>query len=535
MSLAEIMMRRFGIAIVFAIACFTLFIGSSTASSLKQRPNIDDWKVTSIVRTIELSSVSALSDVHTIKPSVEVQSEQDIKPYYFALSALEAQHISGLEATARYGPGVIPKQRAILRVAEHGPLDTTDALWADGNATASRPHLYSIKLPLHFLQPGSSEETLADTSLTITGMLVHASTPLPASVGQTESQNVLWKGSAALVSVYEAGSGRIKVKSPQPTIVSYSTEPALPSEQVTKSGSTITFGPFSSIPSLLKSGSHSIPPEAKVHYLHNSPILTIVEADRKVKISHWKNRLEVEDRLWLRNDGAKLKGHFSRVQHQLNALVQKAKTHTLSNLVLQLPPGVDGAYFIDESGNVSTSNFRPKPPSPSHVDTPPHLLTPLKASLLDVRPRYPLLGGWNYTCSIGWYVKLTDGWLKTHETEDRRFITHIPFLPAVKDTAIDDATLRIIFPEGSKDISFKVPFAVEVENERSWSFLDTIGKPVLKLHKKRCSERHGGMVTVEYTLTTGDQYRKALIALLAGVLIAGAMRLFSKIDLSIKA
>lgn len=530
------MMGRNWITIAFSIVyLISLFAYTKATSSLNQRPTIEDWKVSSIIRTIELGSVSSLSEVHIVKPSIEVRSEQEVKPYYFALSALEAQHISGLEATARYGPGVIPKQRAILRVKEHGPLDTPGTLGNDGNATASRPHLYSIKLPLHFLHPGSTDETLADTSITITGILVHASKPLPASIAQTESQNVLWKGSASLVSVYGAESGRIKVKSPQPTIVSHSTEPALPSDQITKSGSTITFGPFSSIPSLLRSETDNHPSEARVHYLHNSPMLTIVEADRKVKISHWRNRLEVEDKLWLRNDGATLKGHFSRVQHQLNALIQKAKSHTLSNIVLQLPPGVDGAYFVDESGNVSTSHFRPAPPSPSHIETPPHLLTPLKASILDVRPRYPLLGGWNYTCSIGWYVKLTDGWLKNHDTEERRFITHIPFLPAIKDTAIDDATLRIIFPEGAKDISFKVPFAVNVENERSWSFLDTIGKPVLRLHKKRCSERHGGMVTVEYTLTTGDQYRKALVALLAGVLISGAIRLISKIDLSIKA
>jgi oligosaccharyltransferase complex subunit alpha (ribophorin I) len=273
-----------------------------------------------------------------------------------------------------------------------------------------------------------------------------------------------------------------------------------------------------------------------VHYLSNTPILTIVEAKRTARVSHWRNKLTVRDDFWLRNDAAKLKGHFSRVHHQRSVLMQRAKTHALTNVVMHLPPGADEAYFVDESGNVSTSAFRRAPPSQAHAGTPAHLLSDLRASILDFKPRYPLLGGWNYTCSVGWSVRLTDGWLKpaTEERESRRYSVQVPFMAAVKDVAVDDATLRIVLPEGAKDVTFKVPFGVEVQQERQWSFLDTMGKPVLTLHKRNCSERHGALIKIDYTLTITDQYRKLIVALLAGLFIGSTVRLTSKVNLSIK-
>lgn len=519
------------------LAGLLLVLSVAVHATLAAGPQTDDWTVSSIARTVELGTVASLSDVHVIRPppgTAEPTKEDEVKPYYFTLFGHEAKHVSGLEATARYGPGVLPRQRAVLRVAEQGPMELPGS-WAEANATVTRPHLYYIKLPLHFLQPAQGEEAVPDLTITVTGMLTHASVPLPKSVSQTESQYLLWKGSAAPITPYGAGSGRVRVKSPSPSILSYATEPPVSADQTIKSGSTITFGPYDKLASLLHDGQAALPSEARVHYLHNSPMLTIVEARRQARISHWRNRLEIEDQFWLRNDGASLKGHFSRVQHQLSTLVQRVKSHVLTNIVMQLPPGADHAYFIDESGNVSTSHFRPAPPSPSHVATPAHLLSEMRASVLDLRPRYPMLGGWNYTCSVGWSVKLTDGWLKTVDEGQKRYSVQVPFMSALKDTAVDDVAVRIILPEGAKDIAFTAPFSIDVERERSWSFLDTIGKPVIKLHKRACSERHGGSVNVEYTLTTGDLYRKGFVALLAGVLISGIIRLMGKVDLKIKA
>lgn len=266
-------------------------------------------------------------------------------------------------------------------------------------------------------------------------------------------------------------------------------------------------------------------------------MLTLVDSKRDATISHWRNRVKVHDDYWLRSDGATLKGHFSRIEHQMNLMSKRDASHVISGLSMNLPPGAEGAYFVDESGNVSTSHFRPAPPSPQQVGTPAHLLSGAKASVLQIQPRYPLLGGWNYTCSVGWSVRLSDGWHKVlSDKAAGRYATQVPFMTSLKDVAVDSATLRIVLPEGASDVAVQAPFAVDAESRStSWSFLDTTGKPVVELRKAKCGDRHGGLVTVEYTLTPLDHYRKVAVAALLLVLGALTVHFGSRVDLSIKA
>lgn len=74
---------------------------------------------------------------------------------------------------------------------------------------------------------------------------------------------------------------------------------------MTKSGTVVTFGPYERIPSVLKSSdSNTGVAKAQVHYLHDAPVVSIVEAKRVVTVSHWKKTMSIEDDFWLRNDGA---------------------------------------------------------------------------------------------------------------------------------------------------------------------------------------------------------------------------------------
>lgn len=115
--------------------------------------------------------------------------------------------------------------------------------------------------------------------------------------------------------------------------------------------------------------------------------------------------------------------------------------------------------------------------------------------MLDVRPRYPLLGGWNYSFSIGWGVHLADGWGQSMGAS--RYQVKIPFVTPLPDIAIQEATARIVLPEGASDIEIQAPFTIDAQaQERDWSFLDTVGSPVVVLTKFKCSDRHGGLVSV---------------------------------------
>ena len=74
----------------------------------------------------------------------------------------------------------------------------------------------------------------------------------------------------------------------------------------------------------------------------------------------------------------------------------------MKELVLHLPAGARDPYFIDLVGNVSTSHFRPAPPVSAALLSP----SKAKSSILELKPRYPILGGWNYTFTLGYDTPL---------------------------------------------------------------------------------------------------------------------------------
>lgn len=139
---------------------------------------------------------------------------------------------------------------------------------------------------------------------------------------------------------------------------------------------------------------------------------------------------------------ARLEGHFSRLAHQQQAYAQKRAGNSLLSFVLQLPAGARDVYFTDIVGNVSTSKFRPAPPKSKTRSGGVE-----RTSALEVRPRYPLLGGWNYTFTLGWDAPLEDS--ARYDKKTNEYIVGIPFFTHLPDTVVDDAEVKIILPEGA--------------------------------------------------------------------------------------
>jgi hypothetical protein len=95
---------------------------------------------------------------------------------------------------------------------------------------------------------------------------------------------------------------------PEPRIISYTTPEGLDSfttdNLATKSGATITYGPF-----------HNIPPSASaafieqhqkrvvVHYYFGAPVVEITSLNRSAEISHWGANLNIQNDIALRNAG----------------------------------------------------------------------------------------------------------------------------------------------------------------------------------------------------------------------------------------
>ena len=163
-------------------------------------------------------------------------------------------------------------------------------------------------------------------------------------------------------------------------ILSYS-----PKALAERKGKNIFFGPYQNLPPFTPGMALE---QGSVHYQYPKAVATFVEFKRHVEVSHWGDNLAMEDNIWLRNDGPLLKGHFSRFEH-MKSLVMDPKFEVASQihqLPIMLPPGAKDVYYVDAVGNVTTSNLGPAVPGMHRR--------------LDVKPRYPILGGWNYTCLL---------------------------------------------------------------------------------------------------------------------------------------
>jgi oligosaccharyltransferase complex subunit alpha (ribophorin I) len=108
---------------------------------------------------------------------------------------------------------------------------------------------------------------------------------------------------------------------------------------------------------------------------------------------------------------------------------------------LYLPAGISNVYYYDLIGNVSTSKLRTTPSMSRNVKSPQH-------SVLEMRPRYPLMGGWNYSFTLGWDSPLQDS--ASWDAKNGRYIVGVPIMTPIPSAVIDDAEFKIILPEGAK-------------------------------------------------------------------------------------
>jgi len=114
--------------------------------------------------------------------------------------------------------------------------------------------------------------------------------------------------------------------------------------------------------------------------------------------------------------------------------------HMLPALTLALPPGIKDAYYYDTIGNVSTSKLRVAP-------LPPKGAQRSQYSILELRPRYPLLGGWTYSFTLGWDAPLESS--AVYDSKTGAYTVAIPVLTPVPGAVINEEELTIILPEGA--------------------------------------------------------------------------------------
>ncbi|VAI10147.1 unnamed protein product [Triticum turgidum subsp. durum] len=212
-----------------------------------------------------------------------------------------------------------------------------------------------------------------------------------------------------------------------------------------------------------------------VHFENNNPFAVAKELIREIEISHWGN-VQITEHYNIVHGGARLKGEFSRLDYQSRPYARGVSS--FRHLIARLPARAHSIYYRDEIGNISTS----------------HLWSDSKKTQLEIEPRFPLFGGWQTTFTIGYGLPLQDF---VFSADGKRFL-NITFGSPMEEILIEKLIVKVVLPEGSKDIDVSAPFPTNQWQEVKYSHLDIAGRPVLVLEKPDVIPEHNLHFQVYY-------------------------------------
>lgn len=284
--------------------------------------------------------------------------------------------------------------------------------------------------------------------------------PLPVEITQAEKQLVVFTGNQYYYSLYQTQKQTTTVNLASDKVESYSQL-----KPVSKSDSTINYGPYENVKPFEQN-------ELKVHFENNTPFLRVTDLKRTIEVSHWGN-IAVEETIDLSHYGATLKGPFSRFEY----MRKQGGASSVKSIQSLLPTLASDVYYRDEIGNISTSNLRK--PSRNKASQPLEF---------ELRPRFPLFGGWKTHYTIGYNLPIYQ-YLYNNGNDyvlKMRLLEHI-----YADQLVDTASVKIILPEYSTDIELITPYPVERKQDSlHFTYLDTVGRPVVELKLKNVDDSH---------------------------------------------
>lgn len=351
--------------------------------------------------------------------------------------------------------------------------------------------LYKITLP-------SSLEAGKAVTIDVETVFNRALKPYPAQIAQSEKQFVQFSGNAYFLSPYKTTTQTTVVNCPSSSIESFSkVKPA------TQAESSITYGPYEN------KDAHSSA-DITVHYENNSPFLTVTSMERLIEVSHWGN-IAVEETVDMGHTGAILKGAFSRYDYQRN----QDGVSSIKSFKTVLPSTARDVYYRDEIGNISTSHLK-------ELDD---------MIEVELRPRFPLFGGWKTHYMLGYNVP---SYQYLYNSGDKyvlkmRFVDHV-----YDDQVVENLKVKIILPEGATNIKFRAPYAVNRgKDELHFTYLDTFGRPVVIARKTDLVEQHIQDFELEYTFQKAMLLQEPMLVVGAFYLLFLIVIIYVRMDFSI--
>ncbi|MCJ1300429.1 dolichyl-diphosphooligosaccharide--protein glycosyltransferase subunit 1 [Hypocenomyce scalaris] len=437
-----------------------------------------NFKNVNLVRNVNLEKGYVKETINVL---IENTASSPQGEYYLPFGGDVIGNVGGLEVRDKKNP--------------HTPAFENEAVEYD---TYSPTQFYRITLP-------SPLTPSAQQTLSISYHILSSLNPLPATINQQDKQYLVHSFSTYCPSAYPTQKQKTKVKFQTTDIPDYTGEPE-------RQGSTFTYGPYQDIPA----GAEQ---ETSVRYEFTKPLIHATLLERDIEVSHWGGNLATEERYWLTNKGAHLASHFSRVLYA-SSQYYNPPTSALKTLNVPLKAGSLNPYFTDDIGNVSTSRFRSN----------------LREANLELRPRYPIFGGWNYSFRVGWDANLK-GFLRKLSGGDG-YVLKVPFLEGPKmseGVSYEKVELKVILPEGATNVNYETSVSlVAVETSSHRSFMDTLGRSTLKLTAMNLideSRDNDLIITYDYPLIAG--FRKPITIFIGVVSVFAAAWSIGRLDVSI--
>lgn len=191
-----------------------------------------------------------------------------------------------------------------------------------------------------------------------------------------------------------------------------------------------------------------------------------------------RGQVTVEETYELKHAGAKLKGGFSRFDYKGG---KGDGSPSFRSVVASLPLQAHSIYYRDQIGNISTSDMRV-------VDG---------AIELEIQTRFPMFGGWQTQFYIG-YSLPTETVLFVDSVTGRHSLK-FDFFTIFEDVWVEEMEIKVVLPEGCRDVKVDVPYPVETAWTTRFTYLDSVlngGRPVLTLRTGNVVEEHDKKITI---------------------------------------
>jgi len=282
-----------------------------------------------------------------------------------------------------------------------------------------------------------------------------------------------------------------------------------PRKHAARAGDKLTFGPYDTL-----AAPYSLGEPLSVHSENNAPFATMRTLDKEIEVSHWGN-VAVTEHYLLQHTGAALKGEFLRSSYQSYQPAERGRA-SFASLPVVLPADARELYFRDVIGNISSSRARFEK----------------DRVFVELTPRYPLFGGWKADLEFG-YSLPAQAVLSRSAADAEELVLDMPFGTPFPTVSADVVTVRVVLPEGARDVRWETPFDVDSEDaETRLTYLDTSGRPVLVLRKRNIVAGHMQHFRVVYKFPSVHLWREPGLLVAAFLAVMLLTMLYVRVDLS---